>query len=395
MEFRRVILERIALDSENFCTWPAHLEGENMLAALAGGFLVVATLWDAFETIVLPRRVTRRFRWTRLVFRVTWVPWTFIARRVPSRQRQGMLGVFGPLSLILLLSSWALGLLFGFALLQFGFGSHLMAAHQGAGFGTDLYLSGTTLFTLGPGDVTPTTAMAQVLLVLESGTGLGFFAIIIGYFPVVYQAFSRREAAISLLDARAGSPPSAVELIRRHVVAGRTEDLSALLKEWEIWAAELMESHLSYPVLAYYRSQHSNQSWLAALGTLLDASALILAGGEGASRHQAELTFAMARHLLVDLAQVLNRPPLRRAEDRLPAGRYTEMEAALLHADAPLRFDLTAARELHRLRSLYEPYLQSLGSYLFFPLPDWLPARKSDNWQTTAWNRVGRKAGED
>ena len=366
-----------------------------MLTAIAGGVLVIATLWDAFETIVLPRRVTRRFRWTRLVFRATWVPWTLIARHIPRRWREGMLGAFGPLSLILLLGSWAFGLVFGFALLHFGSGSHLNAPFQAHGLDTDLYLSGTTLFTLGPGDVIPTTPFARFLLVLESGTGLGFFAIIIGYFPVVYQAFSRREAAISLLDARAGSPPSAAELLRRQAITGRSEDLTELFKEWETWSAELMESHLSYPVLAYYRSQHSNQSWLAALASLLDASALIIACGQGACRKQAELTFAMTRHLLVDLAQVLGRPPLPRAEDRLPAGSFTEMEAMLLHAGVGLHFDRDAVRELHRLRSLYEPYLQALSRYLLFPLPGWLPSRKSDNWQTTAWNRVGRKAMED
>lgn len=366
-----------------------------MLIAIAGGILVVVTLWDAFETIVLPRRVTRRFRWTRLVFRVTWIPWAFIARRIPLRRRQGMLGVFGPLSLIFLLGSWAFGLLFGFALLQFGSGSHLIAPHEAAGLGTDLYLSGTTLFTLGPGDVTPATALARFLLVLESGTGFGFFAVIIGYFPVVYQAFSRREAAISLLDARAGSPPSATELLRRQAGSGRSEEMCVLLKEWEMWAAELMESHLSYPVLAYYRSQHSNQSWLAALASLLDASALIIVCGEGICRRQAELTFAMARHLLVDLAQVLGRPPLHQAEDRLPAGSFTEMEATLLHAGVDLRFDHGAASELQRRRALYEPYLHALSQYLLFPLPSWLPAHKSDNWQTTAWNRVGRKVIED
>lgn len=366
-----------------------------MFAAFAGGILVLATLWDAFETIVLPRRVTRRFRWTRLVFRITWIPWKFISQRVPARQREGMLGIFGPLSLILLLGSWAFGLLLGFALLQYGTGSHLVIAQQHAGFETDLYLSGTTIFTLGPGDVVPTNAAARLLVVLETGTGFGFFAVIIGYFPIVYQAFSRREAAISLLDARAGSPPSAVELLRRQASSARGEDLNELFRNWEIWSAELMESHLSYPVLAYYRSQHSNQSWLAALTCLLDASALVIAGGEGTCRRQAELTFAMARHLLVDLAQVLGRAPLAHAEDRLPSTVWTATEEILRHSGLALRSDHNIAHDLQRLRNLYEPYLQSLADYLLFPLPGWVPARKSDNWQTTAWNGRGRNPLDD
>lgn len=367
-----------------------------MLAMIAGAAILVATLLDAFETIVLPRRVTRRFRITRLVYRLTWIPWHFVARHISSvRRRQNVLGIFGPLSLILLLGSWASGLLLGFALLQFGCGSQLSAPEKIVHWGTDLYVSGTTLFTLGLGDVTPASPVSRFLEVLEAGTGFGFFAIVIGYFPVLYQAFSRREAAISLLDARAGSPPSAVELVRRQTSSGTLEELRQTLKDWELWSAELMESHLSYPVLAYYRSQHNNQSWLAALACLLDASALVMSGCEGACRRQAELTFAMARHLLVDLSQVLGRAPLREAVNRLPAEVFQEMEAVLAQADIGIRLDENSIRRLHHLRTLYEPYLQSLAAYLLFPLPGWMPERKIDNWQATAWNRVRGKTIQD
>jgi Sigma-54 interaction domain len=138
--------------------------------------------------------------------------------------------------------------------------------------------------------------------VSEAGIGFGFLAGVIGYLPVLYQAFSRREVIISLLDARAGSPPSATELVRRHSQAQGLDALRQLLQDWEIWTAELLESHLSYPVLAYYRSQHSHQSWLAALTTMLDSSALVLAAVPGACQHQAQLTFAMARLIHLGLA---------------------------------------------------------------------------------------------
>jgi hypothetical protein len=129
------------------------------------------------------------------------------------------------------------------------------------------------------------------------------------YLPVLYQSFSRREANISLLDARAGSPSSAAELLRRHIAAGNLDDVRPLLHEWERWSAELLESHLSYPVLCYYRSLHDNQSWLAALTTVLDTCALVMVGVDGTSEWQARLTFAMARHAVVDIAQIFRTAP--------------------------------------------------------------------------------------
>ena len=140
-----------------------------------------------------------------------------------------------------------------------------------------------------------------------------------GYFPVLYAAFSRREVNIALLDARAGSPPSAAELMRRHSYDGAAQALSVLLIEWERWSAELLESHISYPLLCYFRSQHNNQSWLSALTAILDTSSLLIAGVQGQEARQAQLTFAMARHALVDLSQIFNRRPTHRRARPPPA----------------------------------------------------------------------------
>ena len=134
--------------------------------------------------------------------------------------------------------------------------------------------------------------------------GLGFIALVIGYLPVLYQAFSRREVNVALLDSRAGSPPSAAELLRRHAFEGGQEALITLLGEWERWAAEILESHVSYPILCYYRSQHDTQSWLSALVSILDTCALLISVIESPPSRQAQLTFVMARHALIDLGQV-------------------------------------------------------------------------------------------
>ncbi len=361
----------------------------NVFAGLFGGAIVFLVLWDAFESIVLPRRVTRRFRLTRLFYRSTWKPWSSIALRFPpGKKREGFLSAYGPLSLLLLLVVWAVGLTLGFALLQWS-GHSLQESERGVSFATDLYMSGTTFFTLGLGDVTPHGPRARLLTVLEAGTGFGFLAVVIGYLPVIYGAFSRRETNITLLDARAGSPPSAKELLRRFAHPDALPSLVKFLRDWELWTAELMESHLSYPVLCYYRSQHDNQSWLAGLTTILDTCALIMAQGEGEVAWQARMTFAIARHAVVDISQVLNASPEPKVPDRLPEAELETLRMELKQAGLPLCSAAEGSEKLRRFERLYEPYLDALSRRLLIPLPGWTRAEATllDNWQTSAWEK--------
>ena len=213
-----------------------------VLAAAAGIALILLVLWEGFETIVLPRRVTRQIRMTRLFYRGTWTLWAavFGTIRAPKR-RDTYLGFYGPLSLLALLAVWAVTMVLGFALVHWAMGSHINnPSGTDADFWTDLYMSGTTFFTLGLCDVTPRGTMARLLTVVESGTGFAFLALVIGYLPTLYQAFSRREVNIALLDARAGSPPSAAELLRRHARYHGPDSLVQLLRDWERWSAELL-----------------------------------------------------------------------------------------------------------------------------------------------------------
>jgi hypothetical protein len=208
--------------------------------------------------------------------------------------------------------------------------------------------------------------------------------------PFIYGSFSKREVNISLLDSRAGTPPTAGELLRRHSYPHGQEALRELLKEWEFWCAELMESHLSYPVLAFFRSQHDNQSWIASLTAILDACALIMVGIEGACEKQAQLTFAIARHAVVDLSQVFNTSP-HLSDDRLPVAELQHIRDVLAEHGLKLHEGAAADQRLAELRHMYEPYIYALASYLNQSLPPWIPSKKGkDNWQTTAW---GRSAG--
>jgi len=361
-------------------------------AFAAGVAIFVIVLWDAFEAIILPRRVTRKFRLARVFYKCTWTSWKFITQLIPSRKRrETLLSFYGPLSLLVLVAVWAVGLVLAFGLMQYGAGSAVNITGGQPGFAMDVYLSGTTFFTLGLGDVVPRTSLARFLVVTEAGFGFGFLAAVIGYLPFIYGSFSRREVNISLLDARAGTPPTSGELLRRHAYPGGKEALRLLLKDWEFWAAELMESHLSYPVLAFFRSQHDNQSWIAALTAILDSCALVKVAVPDTCQRQAELTFAIARHAAVDLSQVFKTAPRAPTHDRLPVEDLKRIRDML--AQHGLKTDNFNEMEerLADLRKMYEPYLFALAEYLRLSLPPWVPAAKTkDNWQTTAW---GRSAG--
>lgn len=359
-----------------------------LLIGVAGIALVLIILWDAFETILVPRRIGRRVRLTRYFYILAWRAWRAVARRVrkPSR-RESLLGFFGPLSLILLLSCWAIGLIFAFGLIEFA-----TRGRSGSGpidFGVQLYMSGETFFTLGFGDFTPTTGVGRLLAVLEAGLGFGFLGTVIGYLPTMYAAFSQREIGISLMDARAGSPPTAAEFVRRSPPPGDDGLCEELLAAWERWSAQLLETHISYPQLAYYRSQHGNQSWLGALTTILDSTSLLLARRRDASTSQAQLTFAMARHALVDITQTFVRTFRPGADDRLAPGSWRLLRDRLVAMPHVPPVDEEFETRLAELRRLYEPYAQALAAYLLIELPPWVHAQpRRDNWRGGPWDRL-------
>ncbi|HTF44839.1 MAG TPA: potassium channel family protein, partial [Terriglobales bacterium] len=326
-------------------------------SVILGIAIVVLVLLDAFETIVLPRRIRKEFRLSRVFYRRTWEPWRTIAGKIkaPGR-RENFLGYFGPLSLIFLLAVWACGLILGFTLLQYGAGDHLQLNGRQVTFYALIYHSGETFFTLGYGDIVPTSSLARFLSVLEAGMGFGFLGTVIGYLPTIYSSFSRREIEISMLDERAGSPSTASELLARVGKSAQQDELDHIFRDWERWAAEVLESHLSYPALSFFRSQHNNQSWLGALTTVLDASALVIAGVDRLGSDQARLTFAIARHAMVDLSQVVTTHYDPSLPDRLPEAQMTLLRKTLLERGVALQEGAAFDQKLAYLRSLYEPY---------------------------------------
>jgi hypothetical protein len=363
------------------------------LAALIAALLILAlVLQDAFEVMLLPRRVQRRLRFMRLYFSATWQAWRWFGQRYrEGAARERFLSIFGPLSMMLLFASGATALIFAFGLIDWTLPrfAHVAAPPD---LGDQLYMSGVTFFTLGYGDVVPHTSAGRVVAVLEAGLGIGFLAVVIGYLPVLYQLFARREAHVIQLDGRAGSPPSAVTLICRHAESDGLPQLDEFFRSWEIWGSDLLESHLSYPMLAYYRSQHDDQSWLAALATVLDASALVLVGVADLKPMQARMTFAMARQVVVEVTRSLGVAAARgEAVDRLEHTAFVRMEVMLAMAGVAWDAGHDGEQTLAALRATYEPLLRALAEHLLIPLPVWV----ADDLTPDHWERGlrGRTAG--
>ena len=339
--------------------------------------------------MILTRTVTRSWRVTRLYYFKTRPMYYKVVRAVPSKKLQNsLLMVYAPLSLLGLIILWGILLIIAFAMVNTGF----QIAHRDGVFTfvDSLYYSGVTFLTLGYGDLAPVGNFGRLMAVVEAGTGFVFLASVIGYLPVIYGSIQRREVLITLLDSKASSDPTGFELLRRHAKGGAMTILPGLLEKYEQWGSELLEAALSYPIVAFYRSQHDDQNWLRTATAIMDSCALIMANTdsttpEGKLLHfQAKATFASLRHLIVDTAYIFNLPPTNSWRDRLDGEDFEWMMDELEELGLSLHRDFDA---LKNLRELYEPYVLSISSVLMFPISPWRRRKiELDNWQTAAWD---------
>jgi hypothetical protein len=371
-----------------------------LLAAVLALVLLAVVLQDAFEVMLLPRRIYRRARLMRYFFHASWASCAWVAGHLPKgRLREHFLGLYGPISILLLFGLWAAGLIGGFGILEWALQPHATADHAASPLSEQVYMSGVTFFTVGFGDVLPRSGAARAVAVVEGGTGIGFIAVVIGYLPVLYQLFARREAHVIMLDSRAGSPPTAATMLLRHAGADGPQALNAFLREWEVWAADLLESHLSYPMLAYYRSQHEDQSWLSALTAIMDACALILVGAEDVQPLQARMTFAMTRQVLIEMARFFEVEPSRYSGGtRLPHQTYLQMEVSFAEAGMRWRVGDEVEATLATLRATYEPLVHSLAAHLrLLPLPGWVPEKEgpADHWSQGPRGMIAQRLIEE
>ena len=231
-----------------------------------------------------------------------------------SATAERMLGLFAPAATILLLVAWLVALFVAFGLILFGLRDQLEP--QPPNIGTAIYFAASSVLTIGYGDIVATGTLARIVVVAAAVCGLGIVALVVTFLFSLYGSYQRREAPVVLLQAKAGSPLSAVVLLENLARFELTDHLPLFFGEWERWIVEVLDSHVAYPLLGYFRSSHDNLSWISALGTVLDTATLVLTTIDGVPRGQAELAKALGDHLVEDITNLGNRAPASSSLDR-------------------------------------------------------------------------------
>ena len=365
-----------------------HILLKNLSCAL-GLLIWIGVIWDSFATMVLPRTVAPMRRLSGRFYHGSWRLWASIGRRIQTPDlRLSFFSVFGPLSVMLLLILWGFLIVFAFALIYFGLGSQFHANLGSLDFGSLLYMSGSTFLTLGLGDIISPHPLDRFIMIVEAATGFIFLGLVITYMPLLDQAYSVREVGNLLLHSRAGNPPSAIQLLHRFSDSRHSEILRGGLRENERWMAEILQSHLSHPVLTFYRAQRYGESWLVSLTISLDVCSILIVGTEGIIREQARLTFRMGLRLLADLAKALAlklEPPDR---PRLVEADIPAIRSAIAESGFPLKFGPAEEIELISLNDRYDIYVQNLSAWLIILLPEWKPPQISTE-ELKSWEPRG------
>lgn len=338
-----------------------------VLSSVAGGgLLITLVLGDAVATLIVTQGRSARWRPTRIWYSATWRLARVMAGRLPSRPGALVLDVYPAVSLLGLLVIWLVGLALGWSLVYLGLGSRV----DGAGdWGTLLYYSGASLVT--PAFGTVREPAVRALTLVEALTGLGTIALLISYLPALYGAYSRREARLLTLDDPLGGRLTPARVVAVHAGDGDLERLNRFFAEWEMWTAEVLESHVSYPMLALFRSQHPGQSWVTALGVVTDAATLACACVAGAEHGAPYLLHRRGRRAVVEIAALLHIPESEAAASWLTRSNLDIAWAQLEGVGLPLRDREEAWARLRELRESYGSRLQQLIDHLLAPHGFW------------------------
>ena len=342
------------------------------VALPAGLVVLVWTLLDVFRTLVMPRAARGRFRLSRILFQLMWRPWRWIGvRRKTVLARERVLATAAPFFFFVLLVGWASLAVLGYGLILWSPAFVHGMGGSDSSFGTAVYFGGSSLFTLGFGDVVA-TGWTRAVVVIAGATGLGLVAVVIAYLPVLYQAFNRREVGVLLLDARAGSPPSGPELLHRMGSAGVASSLPTLFAEWERWVADVLETHMSYPLLALFRSPHDNTSWITSLGSVLDAATLVLTSVDDKPDERAKLLYGTGVHAVEDLFYYLR---LTERETLIQREEFEDVLQDLKDEGFSVRPVDDAFPRFTEKRANYAPRLEAIAVLLAAPPGLWIGDR--------------------
>ena len=345
-----------------------------IVSVVAGGILLVLTGYDLFQTVVLPRPVVRKIQLARIVVRPMWRIWRWVSLRSSAVDRsEGRMAAFAPIALIVLVLIWAAALVTAYALLEYGVRDQFQPEMED--FPEAFYVSAATLVPLAFGDIIPTQGVARFIIVLESANGVAFGAAAITLLFELYGSFRAREEAVVALDALAGAPASAVQLLETAAKPGMDGILRETFEEWRKWSAMVLESHLAYPLLIYFRSSHDNEAWINSFGAVMDSGALILSSIEGnEAAGSAKLMMTVGDHLVEDINWLL----FAQALDPEPVIERSEYEAAIARLraagykamDGDVHWQRFAA-----MRSKYAVFVNRMAQLVAAPPAPWVGDR--------------------
>jgi hypothetical protein len=344
----------------------------DVLAFIAGVAIIVIILFDLIASILVPRPVPPGLMLSAFVRRRAWHRWKLLFLSTdPPKRRETVLGFFATVSVIGSLVMWLIGFILGFALLFWPFRDHMHPAITSlfeAG-----YYAGTSILTIGYGDIVATGVGTRILSLAAGATGLATVAIVLAFLFFLFSSYRQREIFEVMLDARAGSPPSGIALLETHAQLELVDDLPRLFEQAQEWCADVLETHLAYPVLCYFRSAHVGMSWVAALGALLDAETLVISTIERIPVGQATLAQSVGTHLVDDVSNyfglagsggtLVEQQEFVAAWERLAAAGYS------------LRPVAEAWQTFSQLRSQYASSLNNLARYWAIEPAQWIGDR--------------------
>lgn len=335
---------------------------------IAGLLLVGLALWDVFQTIVVPRPTPGWLRIGRYVVRWTWRPYrNIIVRFKTGLARDAMLGLYAPGAAIMLLAVWLVVIVVGYGLILFALRADLQPSPQT--IGDAVYFAASSILTIGFGDIVATGGVARTVVVIGAATGLGIVALVITFLFSLFGSYQRREVLVVTLAARAKAPPSAMMLLIPYARLDLVDELPSLFREWEVWTAEVLDTHVSYPLLGYFRSSHDNVSWISSLGAVLDAASLVLTTIKGLPTGHAKITHRVGTHLVEDIANILG---LKGEGSAVERAEFAVVYAKLGKVGYELEPEDDAWRAFERERASYAGRLLALADYWATPAPVWV-----------------------
>ena len=339
--------------------------------AVLGMVLIVAALNDVFQSVIVPRAVGRRLRPSYYQTRTLWSFWPRLAHRLyPNNEdrREDFLAAFAPSNLIVNLMMWSLLLLTGYASIFYALRDQMHPAL--ATFGESFYFAGTSFFTIGYGDFVGNTGLTRLVSLAAGASGFGIISTTTAYLFAIFGAFQTREQFVVTVGARAGAPPSGVGLLTIAKYANVVKDLPALMRSGEAWCASLMETHLAYPILAYFRSSHDYESWVATLGTLLDTAVLMITTVR-CDAGESRILYNIGRHATHDLSKYF-RLEGNEHDPGITREQFDDACTRLESAGLAINDREGAWGHFAALRRAYASHLNALAGFFEVPALHWL-----------------------